>query len=197
VLVALTGSADGERLIRRAARIAQRAKGDLVGVHVSLQDGLAAPSAELLESQRVLLEELGGTYHEVAGEDAGQALVETARALNATQIVMGASRRSRWERLTRGSVIGSVIRQSDVGIDVHVVSHPPGTVGIRSCHSAAGRRHFRTAGSRSASRWRWPPRRCSRFCSPGFETRSGCRASCSSSCCSWSASRRSGGSGRR
>ena len=41
VLVALTGSSDGERLIRRAARIAQRTKGDLVAVHVVPQDGLS------------------------------------------------------------------------------------------------------------------------------------------------------------
>jgi two-component system sensor histidine kinase KdpD len=124
VLVALTGSADGDRLIRRAARIAQRSKGDLVGVHVIPQDGLAAPSAALLERQRELLEELGGTYHEVVGADVGEALLDSARRLNVTQIVMGASRRSRWQRLTRGSVIGRVIRESGVGIDVHVVSHP-------------------------------------------------------------------------
>ncbi len=127
VLVALTGSSDGERLVRRAARIAQRARGDLVAVHVRPQDGLAAPSAALLERQRDLVEELGGTYHEVVGGDAGETLVEAARSLNATQIVMGASRRSRWSRLTRGSVIGEVIRRSGVGIDVHVISHPEGT----------------------------------------------------------------------
>jgi two-component system sensor histidine kinase KdpD len=126
ILVALTGSTDGERLIRRAARVAQRAKGDLVGVHVVPQDGLAAPSAALLEEQRELLEELDGTYHEVVGGDIGAALLDAARALNATQIVMGASRRSRWQRLTRGSVIGRVIRESGPGIDVHVVSHPGG-----------------------------------------------------------------------
>ncbi len=124
VLVALTGSTDGERLIRRAARIAQRSKGDLVGVHVIPQDGLAATSSALLEEQRELLAELDGTYHEVVGEDVGIALLDGARRLNATQIVMGASRRSRWQRLTRGSVIGRVIRESGTGIDVHVVSHP-------------------------------------------------------------------------
>jgi two-component system, OmpR family, sensor histidine kinase KdpD len=126
VLVALTGSADGERLVRRAARIAQRSKGDLVAVHVIPQDGLAAPSAELLDRQRKLVDELGGTYHEVVGADIGAALLEAARSLNVTQIVMGASRRSRWQRITRGSVIGRVIRESGVAIDVHVVSHPEG-----------------------------------------------------------------------
>ena len=124
VLVALTGSPDGERLIRRAGRIAQRTKGELVAVHVIPQDGLAAPAAELLGRQRELVAELGGSYHEVVGEDIGDALLDAARSLNVTQIVMGASRRSRWQRLTRGSVIGKVIRGSGTRIDVHVVSHP-------------------------------------------------------------------------
>jgi two-component system, OmpR family, sensor histidine kinase KdpD len=124
VLIALTGSPDGERLIRRAARIAQRTKGELVAVHVIPQDGLAAPAAELLGRQRRLVAELGGSYHEVVGEDIGDALLDAARSLNVTQIMMGASRRSRWQRLTRGSVIGKVIRGSGTRIDVHVVSHP-------------------------------------------------------------------------
>jgi two-component system sensor histidine kinase KdpD len=126
ILVALTGSTDGERLVRRASRIAQRTKGELVAVHVIPQDGLAAPSAALLARQRLLVDELGGTYHEVVGADVAEALLEAARSLNVTQIVMGASRRSNWQRITRGSVIGRVIRESGVGIDVHVISHPEG-----------------------------------------------------------------------
>ena len=124
ILVALTGSSDGERLVRRAARIAQRTKGELIAVHVVPQDGLAAPSAALLAEQRELVGELGGSYHEVVGADIGEALLDAARSLNATQIVMGATRRSRWKRLTRGSVIGRVIRESGSAIDVHVISHP-------------------------------------------------------------------------
>jgi two-component system, OmpR family, sensor histidine kinase KdpD len=124
VLVALTGSSDGDRLVRRAARIAQRSKGDLVAVHVVPQDGLAAPAAALLAEHRRLVEELGGTYHQVASADIGEALLDAARSLNATQIVMGATRRSRWRRLTHGSVIGKVIRESGAAIDIHVISHP-------------------------------------------------------------------------
>src|SRR5205085_6287447 len=40
VVVALTGAAAGEQLIRRAARMAARAKGDLLGVHVRAPEGL-------------------------------------------------------------------------------------------------------------------------------------------------------------
>ena len=62
VLVALTGSSDGERLVRRAARIAQRAKGDLVAVHVdSPGRARGALGASSSPQQRELVEELGGT----------------------------------------------------------------------------------------------------------------------------------------
>ena len=98
VVVALTGSSDGERLVRRAARMAARSKGDLFAVHVRPQDGLAGGAADRLDRQRELVEELGGTYREVVGADIGEALVATARTLNATQIVLGATRRSRFDR---------------------------------------------------------------------------------------------------
>jgi two-component system sensor histidine kinase KdpD len=122
VVVAVTGAPGTEALIRRAARIAQRAHGDLVGVHVHTQQGLAGPPTGLLEQHRRLVVDMGGEYHDVAGDDIGAALVEFARAENATQLVLGASQRSRWAELTSGSIINRVIRLSGP-IDVHVISH--------------------------------------------------------------------------
>ncbi len=122
VLVAVTGSLDGDRLIRRAARMAARAHGDLLAVHVSSFDGGTVGTEELLDQQKLLVEQLGGTFKEVVGDDVGDALVTAARSLNATQIVLGATRRSRYAQLMRGSVINSVIRASGIGIDVHVIS---------------------------------------------------------------------------
>jgi two-component system, OmpR family, sensor histidine kinase KdpD len=121
VVVAVTGSPSGEDLIRRAARMAQRAKADLLGVHVQASDGLAAGPSELLEVHRRLLADLGGEYHEVIGGEVAPALTQFARAENATQLVLGATRRSRWAELTRGSVINAVLREAS-GIDVHVIS---------------------------------------------------------------------------
>ncbi len=121
VVVAVTGSPSGEDLIRRAARMAQRAKADLLGVHVQASDGLAAGPSELLEVHRRLLADLGGEYHEVIGGEVAPALTQFARAENATQLVLGATRRSRWAELTRGSVINAVLREAN-GIDVHVIS---------------------------------------------------------------------------
>ncbi len=42
IVVALAGAPDTDHLIRRAARMAQRAKGDLIGVHVVADSGLSS-----------------------------------------------------------------------------------------------------------------------------------------------------------
>jgi two-component system sensor histidine kinase KdpD len=97
--------------------------GDLIGVHVRAAEGLAGPPPGLLDAHRKLLEDLGGTYHEVAGADPADTLVAFARAEHATQLVLGASRRSRASELLRGSVINRVVRASG-DIDVHVISRP-------------------------------------------------------------------------
>src|SRR5438270_7736232 len=125
VVVALTGAPGGEALIRRAARMAARAKADLIGVHVHTEDGLRGPPTDRLSAHRELLEEFGGTYHEIRSSDVAGALVGLARTENATQLVLGASLRSRLSELVRGSVINEVIRQSGP-IDVHVVSRERG-----------------------------------------------------------------------
>lgn len=124
VVVALTGGPEGETLIKRGARIAARsAGGELIVVHVSGQDGLSESHPGALAAQRGLAEKLGGTYHQVIGDDIPRALVDFAKAMNATQLVIGVSRRSRVAAALTGPGIGAtVIRESGV-IDVHIVTH--------------------------------------------------------------------------
>ena len=124
VVVAITGAPGGDDVIRRAARMAARTRSQLLGVHVRAADGLRGTSGDALGVQRALLQELGGEYHELASADPAGTLVQFARAENATQIVLGASRQSRWTHLLRGSVITNVLRASG-DIDVHVISSDP------------------------------------------------------------------------
>lgn len=121
VVVALAGTVGGESVVRRAARMAMRSGGELIGVYVRPTRGPATDPGELA-IQRRLLVELGGSYHEVVGDDVGSSLLAFARAENSTQIVLGASRRSRLDELLRGSPLLRVVRRSGT-IDVHVVSH--------------------------------------------------------------------------
>ncbi|MBO0806783.1 MAG: sensor histidine kinase KdpD [Actinobacteria bacterium] len=124
VVVALTGGPEGETLIRRAARIAARsAGGELLAVHVTRSDGLTGASPGALAAQRRLAESLGATYHQVVGDDVADALLTFARAENATQLVLGASRRSWLSATLTGPGIGVRTIRGSGDIDVHIVTH--------------------------------------------------------------------------
>ncbi len=124
VVVALTGGPEGDTLIRRGARIAARSSGgELIAVHVISQDGLRASHPGALAAQRVLVESLGGVYHQIVGHDVRRDLVEFARAANATQLVIGVSRRTRIRAALSGPGIGATIVRDSGDIDVHIVTH--------------------------------------------------------------------------
>jgi two-component system sensor histidine kinase KdpD len=124
VVVALTGGPEGETLIRRAARIAARSSGgDLLAVHVTRSDGLTGADPAALATQRRLAESLGGTYHQVVGDNVPQALLTFARAENATQLVLGVSRRTWLSGLLTGPGVSTRTVRGSGDIDVHIVTH--------------------------------------------------------------------------
>ncbi|MEV4471966.1 DUF4118 domain-containing protein [Nonomuraea sp. NPDC049504] len=131
VVVALTGGPEGDTLVRRAARIAARTKGaDLLAVHVTSSDGLAGADPANLARQRTLVEDMGGSYHQVVGDDVPRALLDFARGVNATQLVLGASRRGRFAQiLSRG--VGVETTSLSGSIDVHLVPHEEAKKGRR------------------------------------------------------------------
>ncbi|MGW1811913.1 universal stress protein, partial [Streptomyces sp. NPDC002078] len=98
IVVGLTGGPEGRTLIRRAARLAEKgAGGEVLAVYIARSDGLTAASPKELAVQRTLVEDLGGTFHHVIGDDVPHALLDFARGANATQIVLGVSRRKPWQ----------------------------------------------------------------------------------------------------
>jgi two-component system sensor histidine kinase KdpD len=131
VVVALTGGPEGDTLVRRAARIADRTKGtDLLAVHVTRSDGLTDADPAHLTRQRALVESLGGSYHQVVGTNVPEALLDFARGVNATQLVLGASRRGRIAQLfSRG--VGVTTTAQSGSIDVHLVTHEETNQGRR------------------------------------------------------------------
>jgi two-component system, OmpR family, sensor histidine kinase KdpD len=155
IVVALTGGPEGDALIRRAARIAARAghvgQGDLVAVHVARVDtgsaGLADGAPEALARQRALVEGMGGSYHQVTGDDVPGALIEFAQAVNATQLVLGSSRRKRWQYVS-GPGVGATVAGRSGDVDVHIVTHDYAGKGrglTAVARTSLGRRR-RTAG---------------------------------------------------
>jgi two-component system sensor histidine kinase KdpD len=149
VAVAVTGAPGSDRLIRRAARIATRTRAELVGIHVEPADGLTADGTDSrLDEHRRLLVDLGGRYRGVVDGDIGRALVRTALAEGATQLIIGSTRRSRWAELVRGSVVNRIAQEAGGALDVHIISAPAGRTSRRH---AAPRRDRRTNGEARAT----------------------------------------------
>jgi two-component system, OmpR family, sensor histidine kinase KdpD len=124
VVVALTGGPEGDTLIRRAARIAARSSGgDLLAVHVTKSDGLTGANPARLAEQRRLVESLGGTYHQVVGDNVPETLLTFARGENATQLVLGVSRRNWLSALLTGPGVSNRTIRGSGDIDVHMVTH--------------------------------------------------------------------------
>jgi two-component system, OmpR family, sensor histidine kinase KdpD len=121
IAVAVSTAPGNAGMVRRAARIAARSKGDLVVVHVMEGEHQRADPA--LEPLRALASDVDGAWFEISGDDPAAALVAFAREHQITQLVVGATRRSRWEELARGNVLRKILRSAaDAGIDVHVIA---------------------------------------------------------------------------
>lgn len=126
VVVAVTGGPESETLVRRASRIASKSSAELMVLHVLRGDGLAGLSEARMSKIRELANSLDASLHTVVGDDVPDALLDFAREINATQLVIGTSRRSRWARLFSEGIGAAVVQRSGK-IDVHIVTHdePP------------------------------------------------------------------------
>jgi two-component system, OmpR family, sensor histidine kinase KdpD len=124
IMVAITAAHGTDSVMRRAARLSARMKGDLYAVHVISGEQSRQRDADALDALHKLADDLGAHWHEVTRDDPARALVDFASEHQVTQIVLGSSRRSRWEEMTKGSVVQRVLRfASDSGVDVHVIAN--------------------------------------------------------------------------
>ncbi len=120
LVAALTGAPEGEHVIRRAAQIAASTGAELIGVHVRTPSARAGGEPGWLRRQQRLLVALGGRYAELAAIDVATAVLDFARAEQARQLVLGASRRSRRDEFRHGSVLNQAIHSAGA-VEVHVV----------------------------------------------------------------------------
>jgi two-component system, OmpR family, sensor histidine kinase KdpD len=129
VVVAVTGGPESETLLRRASRIASKSSAQLMVVHVVRGDGLSGVSPREMGKVREIAASLGATVHIVVGDDVSTALLDFARETNATQLVLGTSRRSRWARVFSEGIGAATINDSGK-IDVHIVTHEQANRGL-------------------------------------------------------------------
>ncbi len=129
VVVAVTGGPESETLVRRASRIASKSSAQLMVVHVARGDGLSGVSPREMGKVRELASSIGASVHVVVGDEVSCALLDFARETNATQLVLGSSRRSRWASIFSEGIGAATIKNSGK-IDVHMVSHEQANRGL-------------------------------------------------------------------
>ena len=135
VMVAVDAAPGTDALLRRAARMALRLKGELDVLHVAASDATRPGDRRSAEKLRQLAADVGARWHEIQGDDPARAIAAFAQEHQITQVVIGSSQRSRWQQLTGGgSKSNRILREAGaLGIDVHVIAlrkataaQPPG-----------------------------------------------------------------------
>jgi len=125
ILVTVTGAPGADGLLRRAARMAARAKSQLSVLHVVSGDASRQRDRQAIEHLKELSADLGAQWYEVEHNDPALAIANFAKEHQVTQIVIGSSQQNRWRELTGtgGLVVRRLIRKaSELGIDVHVIA---------------------------------------------------------------------------
>jgi two-component system sensor histidine kinase KdpD len=124
IMVAVTGGPASGALVRRAARIAARVKGELDVIHITGSDPQRSADRSALDRVRELTADVGARWNELQDDDPAGAIARFAHEHQVTQIVIGSSRRSRWQQvLGGGSNVGRILHEAGrYGIDVHVIA---------------------------------------------------------------------------
>ena len=155
-MVAVTAAPGTDMLLRRAARIAARVKGELDVVHVIVGDDRPAGDRQSTDGLRQLAADLGARWHEIQEDDPARAIVGFAREHQITQIVIGSSQRSRWHITDGGPILRRVIHEAGAsGIDVHIIARrekPPGRGPRLQCRQGILMSRYPDAWQRLAER---------------------------------------------
>ena len=126
LLVAVGPSPFSTQLVRWTRRLAAAQGAPWLAVHVGSSQPLRPEAQSLLDKNLALARELGAELVLTRGHDVPAALVRVALEHNATQIVVGKPRRSRWiDLVLGGSLVDRLVRLGG-NIDIYVVPADPG-----------------------------------------------------------------------
>jgi two-component system sensor histidine kinase KdpD len=128
IMAAVTTAPGTDELLRRAARIALRVRGELDVVHVAVSDATLPGNARLVDRLRQLATDLGAHWYQIQDDDPAEAIVSFAREHQVTQIVVGSMQHSWWRISRGGPIFRQIIHEAGAsGIDVHLIARrePP------------------------------------------------------------------------
>lgn len=121
VIVCLDPGPESANAVRAAKRTAEALDADLIALYVETDRHANLSDAERLQLAEAtrLATQLGAEFVTVPGRSVAEEIVAFARSRNATRVVVGKSRRSRWFEMRHGSVVDELVR-SGSGLSVEV-----------------------------------------------------------------------------
>jgi two-component system, OmpR family, sensor histidine kinase KdpD len=132
IMAAVTAAPGTDVLLRRAARIASRAKAELDVVHVITGATSLPADGQSIDALQQLAAGLGARWHQIDDDDPARAIVGFARQHQITQIVIGSMQHSWWHLVDGGPILRRVIHEAGAfGIDVHLIARrelPPAEI---------------------------------------------------------------------
>lgn len=155
VVVAVHNDKGAEAIIRRGARITGRMAGhEMIVVHVAGDDdAIASEGTPQLKRLQELTDSLGGQWRVILGDDVPQTLLQFARSVNASQLVIGLGRRI---SPFFGGGTGSKIIDGSGPIDVHIVpyaEHVEEDPSITARSTSSRNRRWSVVGARPSHRF--------------------------------------------
>lgn len=132
LLVCVSSSSLGERLVRAARHLADELKAEWFAVYVETAEDprLASERRDRVARTLHLAEELGAKAVTLPGQSVAGTVLAYARSHNISKIIAGKPLRARWQDLLQGSIVDQLVRSSGL-IDVYVISgepQPPSTL---------------------------------------------------------------------
>lgn len=123
VLVCVSTYSDSVRLLRRGARIASYMSARLYVLFVANPERFLTKEEGLhIEACEKLAKEFGGKFLRESSYDVAKTITDVANTKHVTQIVLGESRKSRWELFLKGSLTQRLVR-SLKHIDLHIIAN--------------------------------------------------------------------------
>ncbi|BAZ69246.1 MAG: universal stress protein [Pelatocladus maniniholoensis HA4357-MV3] len=122
VLVCISTYPNSLQLLRRGARIANYMNAPLFALFVADSDRFLTKEESLhIDICEKLCKEFEGNFIRVPSNDIAEAIAQVAEKYHITQIVIGASQRSRWQILLKGSLAHKLLR-SLKNTDLHIIA---------------------------------------------------------------------------
>lgn len=125
ILVCVQYSSTAEKLIRRGWRMADRLNAELYVLNVEREkiDSLSAGKKQTIEEWKSLTNQFDASFvlEEANRRKPADVIIEVAKRLQVTQILLGQSARTRWDEIRKGSIVNEIMRETKY-IDIHIVA---------------------------------------------------------------------------